>query len=60
VSTRANRWITAAAIAALILGAILSRVIEPGVRVEKAMVIGVIGNWVIANGSLIIGLIIGD
>lgn len=30
-----NRWTIAAAIAALILGAILSRVIEPGVRVEK-------------------------
>src|SRR5438034_3689153 len=35
MSTRANRWVIAAAIAALILGAILSRVIEPGVRVEK-------------------------
>src|SRR5204863_8379763 len=32
-----NRWVIAAAIAALILGAILSRVIEPGVRVEKIM-----------------------
>src|SRR6058998_3093942 len=30
-----NRWVIAAAILALILGAILSRVIEPGVRVEK-------------------------
>jgi len=34
---RTNRWVIAAAIAALILGAILSRVIEPGVRVEKIM-----------------------
>src|SRR6185295_7217222 len=34
---RTNRWVMAAAIAALILGAILSRVIEPGVRVEKIM-----------------------
>ena len=32
---RTNRWVIAAAIAALILGAILSRTIEPGVRVEK-------------------------
>src|SRR5436853_7552389 len=32
-----NRWVIAAAIVALILGAILSRVIEPGVRVEKIM-----------------------
>jgi alpha-beta hydrolase superfamily lysophospholipase len=37
VSARTNRWIIAAAIAGLILGAILSRVIEPGVRVEKIM-----------------------
>jgi pimeloyl-ACP methyl ester carboxylesterase len=37
VNTRTNRWVIAAAIAALILGAILSRVIEPGVRVEKIM-----------------------
>jgi pimeloyl-ACP methyl ester carboxylesterase len=36
MSARTNRWIIAAAIA-LILGAILSRVIEPGVRVEKIM-----------------------
>src|SRR6266581_575357 len=35
MSTRAHRWVIAAAIAAVILGAILSRVIEPGVRVEK-------------------------
>jgi len=34
---RTNRWVIAAAIAALILGAILSRVTEPGVRVEKIM-----------------------
>jgi hypothetical protein len=32
-----SRWVIAAAIAALIVGAILSRVIEPGVRVEKVM-----------------------
>ena len=37
MSARTNRWVIAAAIAALILGAILSRVIEPGVRVEKVM-----------------------
>ena len=37
MSARTNRWLVAAAIAALILGAILSRVIEPGVRVEKIM-----------------------
>jgi pimeloyl-ACP methyl ester carboxylesterase len=37
MSAHANRWMIAAAIAALILGAILSRVIEPGVRVEKIM-----------------------
>jgi pimeloyl-ACP methyl ester carboxylesterase len=37
MSMRANRWVIAAAIAALILGANLSRVIEPGVRVEKVM-----------------------
>ena len=35
MSVRTNRCLIAAAIAALILGAILSRVIEPGVRVEK-------------------------
>jgi pimeloyl-ACP methyl ester carboxylesterase len=34
---RTNRWVIAAAIAILIVGAILSRVIEPGVRVEKVM-----------------------
>ena len=37
LSARNTRWLVAAAIAALILGAILSRVIEPGVRVEKMM-----------------------
>src|SRR5437773_10472841 len=37
MSTRANRWVITAASAALIFGAILSRVIEPGVRVEKIM-----------------------
>ena len=37
MSARTNRWIVAAAIAFLILGAILSRAIEPGVRVEKVM-----------------------
>lgn len=35
MNARTNRWVVAAAIAALTLGAILSRVIEPGVRVEK-------------------------
>src|SRR5947207_8398918 len=35
MSARTNRWVIAAAIAALILGAILSRTIEPGVCVEK-------------------------
>ena len=37
MNARTNRWLIAAAIAALILGAILARVIEPGVRVEKIM-----------------------
>src|SRR5262245_22019476 len=37
MSARSNRWVVAAATVALILGAILSRVIEPGVRVEKIM-----------------------
>ena len=37
MSARTNRWVVAAAIVALILGAILSRVIDPGVRVEKVM-----------------------
>jgi pimeloyl-ACP methyl ester carboxylesterase len=37
VNARTNRWVIAAASAALVLGAILSRVIEPGVRVEKVM-----------------------
>jgi hypothetical protein len=36
MSARTIRWVVAA-VAALILGAILSRVIEPGVRVEKIM-----------------------
>jgi pimeloyl-ACP methyl ester carboxylesterase len=40
MSARTNRRITAVAIAALLLGAILSRVIEPGVRVEKVMLAG--------------------
>lgn len=40
MSTRTNRWVIAAAIVALILGAILSRVIDPGVRVEKIMLTG--------------------
>src|SRR5262245_1280407 len=35
MSARTNRGLIAAAIAALILGATLSRAIEPGVRVEK-------------------------
>jgi alpha-beta hydrolase superfamily lysophospholipase len=35
MSARTNRWLVAAAIVALILGAILSRLIEPGVRVEN-------------------------
>lgn len=34
-SARTNHWVIAAAIAALILGAMLARAIEPGVRVEK-------------------------
>ena len=34
---RTNRWVIATAIAIVIVGAILSRVIEPGVRVEKVM-----------------------
>jgi Alpha/beta hydrolase family len=35
VNARINRWVIAAAIAALILAGTLSRLIEPGVRVEK-------------------------
>ncbi len=35
MSARTNHWVIAAAIAVLILGSILSRVIEPGVRVQK-------------------------
>jgi hypothetical protein len=37
---RTNRWVIAAAVAALVLGAILSHVIEPGVRVEKITLTG--------------------
>ena len=37
MSARATCWLVAAAIAALIVGAILSRAVEPGVRVEKIM-----------------------
>jgi NAD(P)-dependent dehydrogenase (short-subunit alcohol dehydrogenase family) len=37
VKARTHRWVIAAAIAALILGAILSHVIDPGIRVEKVM-----------------------
>src|ERR1044072_556933 len=37
MSVRQNSWVTVAAIPTLILGAIVSRVIEPGVRVEKVM-----------------------
>jgi pimeloyl-ACP methyl ester carboxylesterase len=37
MNARTNRWVVAAAIAALILGAILSRVIDPSIRVEKIM-----------------------
>ena len=40
MNARTNRWLIAAAIAALIFGAILSRVIKPGVRVEKIMLTG--------------------
>jgi pimeloyl-ACP methyl ester carboxylesterase len=40
MSTRTTRRTTVAAVAALILGAILSRVTEPGVRVEKVMLAG--------------------
>jgi pimeloyl-ACP methyl ester carboxylesterase len=37
MSTRTTHWLVAAAVAALILGIVLSRVVEPGVRVEKMM-----------------------
>src|SRR5919109_2962727 len=37
MNARTNRWVVQAAIATLILGAVLSHVIEPGVRVEKIM-----------------------
>jgi hypothetical protein len=40
MSARNIRWIVAAASAALFLGAILSRIIEPGVRVEKVTLTG--------------------
>ena len=35
MNARTNRWVIAAAIVALILGTILSRMVEPGVRVQK-------------------------
>jgi hypothetical protein len=41
MSARTTRWIVAAASSALILGAMLSRAIEPGVRVEKVSTGGV-------------------
>jgi len=37
MNARTTHWVVAAAFAALIVGAILSRIIEPGVRVEKIM-----------------------
>jgi pimeloyl-ACP methyl ester carboxylesterase len=37
MSARTTGWLVVAAIAVLILGAILSRAVEPGVRVEKVM-----------------------
>jgi pimeloyl-ACP methyl ester carboxylesterase len=37
MTARTNRWIIAAAIAAMVVGTILSHVIEPRVRVEKVM-----------------------
>lgn len=37
MSARTTGWIVAAAIAVLIVGAILSRAVEPGVRVKKVM-----------------------
>jgi hypothetical protein len=37
MSARPTHWLIAVALAALILGAMLARVIEPGVRVEKIM-----------------------
>jgi pimeloyl-ACP methyl ester carboxylesterase len=37
MSTRNTRWILAAGIAALVVGAILARAVEPGVSVEKLM-----------------------
>jgi hypothetical protein len=40
MSTRTDRWVIAAAIAVLILGAALSRWIEPGIRVEEVTLAG--------------------
>src|SRR5688500_61245 len=40
MSARTTNWLVAAAVAALILGTILSRVIEPDVRVEKVVLTG--------------------
>src|SRR6266404_2908878 len=37
MSVRTTGWIVAAAIAVVIVGAILSRAVQPGVRVEKVM-----------------------
>src|SRR5947209_15159569 len=37
MQTRAHRWIVVAAIISLGVGSVLSRVIEPGVRIEKVM-----------------------
>jgi pimeloyl-ACP methyl ester carboxylesterase len=37
MTARTNRWVVAAALAALVLGAILSHRIEPGIRIEKIM-----------------------
>src|SRR3954468_22417828 len=37
MNARTTHWVVAAAFAALIVGALLSRAIEPGVRVEKIM-----------------------
>ena len=41
MSARTNRWLVAAAIVVLVVGAMLSRMIEPGVRVEKLFEAGV-------------------
>jgi hypothetical protein len=40
MSPRANGYLVVAAIAVLILGIVLSRVVEPGLRVERVMLIG--------------------